>query len=148
MHAALGVGARPAATRVRSRKALTILSPVPSSRHWVKESYTVLLGSKSCGNISHWQPLRFRYNRVLSTSRMLTFRGRPPRGLCLAGGISGATIAHCSSVRSDGYVFRPWPSCTMSAHSCTDGTCANYLSNLLFCQGMFPDSLLTNGVSF
>jgi hypothetical protein len=32
MHAALGVGARPAATRVRSRKALTSLVHVPSSR--------------------------------------------------------------------------------------------------------------------
>src|SRR5262245_58367479 len=72
---------------------------------------------------------------------MLTFRGRPPRGLDLAGGISSATIAHCSSVRSDGYFFRTWPSCTMSAHSCIDGLCANYLSNLLFCQDMFPDSL-------
>src|SRR5713101_8031365 len=36
MHAALGVGSRPASTRVRSRRALTILAHVPSSRHWAK----------------------------------------------------------------------------------------------------------------
>src|SRR5262245_29773467 len=35
-HTALGVGARPAATRVRSRQAWTILGQVPSSRHWAK----------------------------------------------------------------------------------------------------------------
>jgi len=38
MHAALGVGSRPAATRMPSRKALTILAQVPSSRHCAKES--------------------------------------------------------------------------------------------------------------
>src|SRR5229473_5378016 len=73
---------------------------------------------------------------------MSTSRGRPPRGLCLAGGIIGPTIAHCSSVRSDGYFFRDWFSCTIDAHSSTDGICANYLRNLLFCQVIFPDSLL------
>src|SRR5262245_11226446 len=36
MHAALGVGSRPAATRVRSRKACTILAQVPSSHHRAK----------------------------------------------------------------------------------------------------------------
>jgi hypothetical protein len=30
----------------------------------------------------------------------------PPRGPDLAGGIRGATIAHCSSVRSEGYILR------------------------------------------
>src|SRR5580765_3990552 len=30
----------------------------------------------------------------------------------------------------------------MCAHSSTDGTCANYLTNLLFYQALFPDSLL------
>src|SRR4029434_894328 len=73
---------------------------------------------------------------------MLTFRGRPPRGLCLAGGIIGPTIAHCSSVRSEGYFFRDWFLCTIHAHSSTKGICANYLINLLFCQDIFPDSLL------
>src|SRR5215510_11019631 len=73
---------------------------------------------------------------------MWTFRGRPPRGLRLAGGSSGATIAHCSSVRSDGYCFRLWPVCTIGAHSSAARICANYLLNLLFCQAMFPDSLL------
>src|SRR5467141_124489 len=66
----------------------------------------VLLGSKSCGSMSHWPPLRLREKIVLRTSRMSTSRGRPPRGLCLAGGISGSTMVHCSSVRSEGYTLR------------------------------------------
>src|SRR6516165_8546795 len=36
MPMALGVGSRPACTRVCSRKALTNFSQVPSSRHWAK----------------------------------------------------------------------------------------------------------------
>ena len=53
-HAELGVESRPTATRVRSRKAISNLSQVPSSRHWAKSSYIVLLGDKSYGNISYW----------------------------------------------------------------------------------------------
>src|SRR5438552_11014512 len=73
---------------------------------------------------------------------MSTSRGRPPRGLRLAGGIIGSTRAHCSSVRSEGYTFRERPSCSICAHSSAEGIGANYLTNLLFCQAMFPDSLL------
>src|SRR6267143_7203951 len=78
---------------------------------------------------------------VLRTSRMATSRGRPPRLLGLAGGSSGATMAHCSSVRSEGYFFRDWSFFDILAHSSADGICANYLTNLLFCQDLFPDSL-------
>src|SRR6266568_9193762 len=92
--------------------------------------------------MSHWHPLRFREKIVLRTSRMSTSRGRPPRGLCLAGGIIGSTMAHGSSVRSEGYTFRERPSCSIYAHSSAEGICANYLTNLLFCQVLFPDSLL------
>src|SRR6266850_4518833 len=77
---------------------------------------------------------------------MSTSRGRPPRGFCLAGGIIGPTMAHCSSVRSDGYFFRDWFSSTIDAHSSTDGICANYLINLLFCQVIFSDSLLESSL--
>src|SRR5213593_4841459 len=73
---------------------------------------------------------------------MSTVRGCPPRGLCLAGGISGSTMAHCSSVRSEGYCFRDWSFFHIRAHSSADGICANYLTNILFCQALFPDSLL------
>src|SRR4029453_7040335 len=73
---------------------------------------------------------------------MSTVRGCPPRGLCLAGGISGSTMAHFSSVRSEGYLFRDWSSFHIRAHSSADGICANYLTNILFCQTLFPDSLL------
>src|SRR5882672_10137866 len=38
-----------------------------------------------------------------------TLRGCPPRWVC-GGGISGAKIPHCSSVRSEGYGFRYCPS--------------------------------------
>src|SRR5215510_6036751 len=54
-------------------------------------------------------------------------------------------MAHCSSVRSDGYFFRERSFLNMRAHSCADGICANYLINLLFCQAMFPDSLSVTG---
>src|SRR5262247_2672173 len=73
---------------------------------------------------------------------MSTFRGRPPWVFCFAGGIIGPTMAHCSSVRSEGYFFLCRPLCTICAHSSADGICANYLINLPFCQVMFPDSLL------
>src|SRR5437016_7244848 len=73
---------------------------------------------------------------------MSTVRGCPPRGLCLAGGISGSTMAHCSSVRSEEYFFRDWSFFHIRAHSSADGICANYLTNILFCQALFPDSLL------
>src|SRR5438132_13607262 len=92
--------------------------------------------------MSHWHPLRFREKIVLRTSRMSTSRWRPPRGRCVAGGISGSTMAHCSSVRSEGYYFRDWSFFNMCAHSSADGICANYLTNLLFYQTLFPDSLL------
>src|SRR3989442_11148777 len=74
---------------------------------------------------------------------MSTVRGCPPRLCCLAGGIRGVTIAHCSSVRSEGYSFLGRSCLNMAAHSSADRICANYLINLLFCQAKFPDSLLT-----
>src|SRR4029453_9111604 len=79
---------------------------------------------------------------------MSTLRGCPPRGLCFAGGMSGSTMAHCSSVRSEGYFFRAWSFFHIRAHSSADGTCANYLTNILFCQALFPDSLSVLGASF
>src|SRR5262245_23890949 len=72
---------------------------------------------------------------------MSTARGCPPRRLCLAGGIIGATIVHCSSVRSEGYLFRDWSFFNIRAHSSAEGICANYLLHILFCQALFPDSL-------
>src|SRR5215217_5068233 len=77
---------------------------------------------------------------------MSTVCGRPPRMLCLAGGSIGPTIAHCSSVRSEGYLFRDWPSSNIFAHSSADGKCANYPTKLLFWQELFPDSLLMNSL--
>src|SRR5215510_13876721 len=92
--------------------------------------------------MSHWHPLRCREKSVLRTSRMSTVRGCPPRGLCLAGGISGATMVHGSSVRSEGYCFRAWSFFFIRAHSSAGEMCANSLTNRLFCQALFPDSLL------
>src|SRR6266702_4020736 len=91
--------------------------------------------------MAHGPPLRCREKSVFRTSRMSTLRGRPPRVLCWAGGIMGSTMAHGASVRSDIYFFRYWFSLAILAHSSTDGICANYLINLLFCQALFPDSL-------
>jgi hypothetical protein len=44
-----------------------------------------------------------RENRMRTSPS--TSRGRPPRGFCLAGGILGATMAHCSSVGSKDILF-------------------------------------------
>src|SRR5947209_18761584 len=79
---------------------------------------------------------------------MSTVRGCPPRLCCLAGGLRGVTIAHCSSVRSEGYSFLGRSCLNMTAHSSADRICANYLINLLFCQAMFPDSLLLHREAF
>src|SRR5262245_10599768 len=91
--------------------------------------------------MSHGPPLRFREKIALRTARMSTSRGRPPRGLCGAAGISGATMAHCSSVSSEGYCLRDGSCFNMLAHSSADGICANYQTKLVLCQALFPDSL-------
>jgi len=60
----------------------------------------VLRGGRSFGSAAHWQPVLSTYINPLMTSRTSTVRLLPPR---LAGGITGATKAHSSSVRSLGY---------------------------------------------
>src|SRR5437773_41288 len=55
---ALGVGFRPSARRTRSRRASWIRASVPLLRHSSKYPQTVLLGGKSLGKNSHWQPVR------------------------------------------------------------------------------------------
>ena len=47
----------------------------------------------------------------------------------------------CSSVRSDGYLFRDWYFFNITAHSSAHRICANSLISLVFCQARFPDSL-------
>src|SRR2546426_8071168 len=71
---------------------------------------------------------------------MSTLRGCPPRWVC-GGGISGAKIPHCASVRSEGYRFRDRPSVAKCVYSFTGEACANCLPNQAFCQGQFPESL-------
>src|SRR2546425_4019675 len=75
---------------------------------------------------------------------MSTLRGCPPRWVC-GGGISGAKIPHCASVRSEGYRFRDRPSVAKCVYSFTGEACANCLPNQAFCQGQFPESLLDQG---
>ena len=53
--------------------------------------------------MSHWQPVRAWYRKVLRTSRMSISRGRPPG---LAGGIRGLMSFHWASVRSVRYGLR------------------------------------------
>src|SRR5207244_5384289 len=64
------------------------------------------------------------------------------RAFCLSCVIMGFQMAHCSSVRSEGYFFLQRPSWSIFTHSSTEGICANYLIKLYFCQSIFPDSLL------
>src|SRR5712691_408700 len=75
---------------------------------------------------------------------MSTLRGCPPRWVC-GGGISGAKIPHCASVRSEGYRFRDRPSVAKCVYSFTGEACVNCLPNQAFCQGRFPESLLDVG---
>src|SRR3989442_12283036 len=72
---------------------------------------------------------------------MSTLRGCPPPWVC-GGGISGAKIAHCASVRSEGYRFRNCPAVAKCVYSFIGEACANCLPNQAFCQGQFPESLL------
>jgi len=53
----------------------------------------------------------------------------------LGRGISGATMAQCSSVRCKGYCLRERSCCDMVAHSSPARICAHSRTNLLFCQG-------------
>src|SRR5262249_35244721 len=105
MLAALGEGCFEGACCVQTaaRSVSIICCQVPSQRHCAKYSETVLLGNRSYGSISHWQPMRLRYKMVLMTSRMSTARGRPPG---LGGGMRGRKGAHRSSVRSVRYSLR------------------------------------------
>ena len=101
----------------------------------------MLLGSRSCGNMSHWQPLRLRYRIVFTTSRISTSRGRPP--CCVrAAGISGASTAHCSSVRSEGYALRASDSFDIRVHSVASEECAKRRQIHELRQVQFSDSLL------
>ena len=104
--AALGVGFLPSACRTLTRRASLARSHVPSSLHSRKYHHTVPQGGRSCGMARHVQPLRRTYRMPLTTSRRSTVRGLPP---VLAAGSSGASIFHCSSVRSLGYALRFMP---------------------------------------
>ena len=106
MIAALGVGFLPSACRTLTRRASLARSHVPSSLHSRKYHHTVPQGGRSCGMARHVQPLRRTYRMPLTTSRRSTVRGLPP---VLAAGSSGASIFHCSSVRSLGYALRFMP---------------------------------------
>jgi hypothetical protein len=112
----------------------------PSSRHRAQSSSTVLVGSQSCGRISHGHPLRFRDKSVFTTARMSTCRGRPPCWVWAAG-MSGARIVHWACVRSEGYSFRTSVSLAMVAHAFSREGCANCPRDHVLWQVQFPDSL-------
>ena len=103
MMAALGVGLPPSACRTLGRRASWTRSHVLSRLHSRKYHHTVPQGGRSCGMARHAQPLRRTYRMPLTTSRRSTVRGLPP---VLPAGSSGASIFHCSSVRSLGYALR------------------------------------------
>ena len=102
MIAALGVASRPAASRTLGRKASSMASQGPSSRHFRKYHQTVPQGGKSWGTIRQGTPPRSTYRIPLITSRKSTVRGCP---LTLAAGKRGANSAHWGSVKSLGYGF-------------------------------------------
>ena len=102
----LGLPNLPSACRTLTRRASLARSHVPCSLHSRKYHHTVPQGGRSCGMARHVQPLRRTYRMPLTTSRRSTVRGLPP---VLAAGSSGASIFHCSSVRSLGYALRFMP---------------------------------------
>src|SRR5262249_36905029 len=142
--ATLGVGSRPAATRVRSRTTVPLVAQVPASRHGATSSETVLVGRQSCGRRSHEHPPRFREQSGVRTSRMSTCRGCPPRGPDVAGGITGAPRAPGSSGRAEGSLGRAWACFPIRAHASAAGLGAHSRTNILFRQALFPDSLSDN----
>ncbi len=77
--------------------------PGPLLRQRAKSSNMVDFGGKSCGSISHEQPVRSRYKIAFTISRRSTVRSRPPPD---AGGNSRSPIPHCSSDKSDRYARR------------------------------------------
>src|SRR5262245_10862963 len=73
----------------------TSSSSVPSELHWLNQVYTVSQGpNSSSGKSRHGAPVR-RIHRMPSTICRRSARGRP---VLAAGGNTGATHSHCSSV--------------------------------------------------
>ena len=97
MHAPLRVGSRPDLVRTSTRRAVTILSQVPSRSNARRDLYTVFQCGKSCNEARQLHPSRLTYRSALTTSRMSYLRGRPP---AFTGGIKRATSFHWVFVRS------------------------------------------------
>ena len=99
MIAALGVASCPSASRTLGRSAASMLSQVPSLRHFRKYHQTVPQGGRSWGVMRQGMPPRSTYRTPFTTSRKSTVRGWP---LGLLGGSKGANSAHWASVKSLG----------------------------------------------
>ena len=99
MIAALGVGFLPSASRTQGRSVSLTRFHVPSMVQLRKYLYRACQGS----SIRQGHPVRSTYSVELTTCRRSTVRGLPPG---LAGGSSGPSISHWSSVRSLGYDLR------------------------------------------
>jgi hypothetical protein len=97
-----GSGLRPALSRTSLRKVSFSLSNNPLSRHLMKYQYTLRHGGRSEGIILQAMPPLSTYSMPLTISRRGYLGGRP---VCARGGSNGSNLAHCSSVRSVGYLF-------------------------------------------
>src|SRR6266550_1978405 len=97
-----GSGLRPALRRTSLRKVSLMRSNRPLSRHRMKYQYTLLHGGRSEGIILHAMPPLSTYSMPLTISRRGYLGGLP---VAARGGSNISNLAHCSSVRSLGYLF-------------------------------------------
>ena len=105
MMATVGLAFRPAFCRAASRSARMAMSHVPSRRQRRRYPYTVFHGGKSFGSMRHWQPVLSTYSMPLISARKSCLGGRPLLGITGNGFTTcDFRTAHCSSVRSVGYI--------------------------------------------
>ena len=97
-----GSGLRPALVRTSRRKVSLIRSNRPLSRHLMKYQYTLLQGGRSLGIILQAIPPLRTYSMPFTISLSGYFAGLP---VVARPGSNGSSLAHCSSVRSVGYLF-------------------------------------------
>lgn len=95
----LGSASRSAFNRISVRRASLIATNAFRSTRRFQKAYTASHAGKSCGNIRHWQPDRFKYKIALNISRRL-WTGLRPR--LSRFGSNGSTFVHCSSLKSVG----------------------------------------------
>src|SRR5690606_17204392 len=95
----LGSPSRSSCKRISVRRTSLIWASPSRSTKRRQKAYTASQAGKSCGNMRHWQPARFKYRTALRSSRRVWW-GLRPRPSRLAS--NGSMNLHCLSVKSVG----------------------------------------------